>query len=82
MIVARALRALTRQMKWTQLRYSPIDASVWSVIGRLYFFAETKGICTQAVKIYPDELGDGTVQEEFLKAMMLGISSNSALDPA
>ena len=81
-IVARALRALTRQMKWTQLRYGQIDAPVWGAIGRLYFFAETKGICTEVLKIYPDEEGDGTVQVEFLKAVILGISSNNGLDPA
>ena len=48
-IVARALRALTLQMKWTLLSYSPVDVRIWGEVGRLYFFAETKAIATQTV---------------------------------
>jgi hypothetical protein len=78
-IVARALRALTMQMKWTLLSYSPVDVRVWGEVGRHYFFAENKEIATAPVEIYPGE--HGTVQQEFLKAMMLGVSANHGLNP-
>ena len=80
--VARGLRALTLQLKWTLLRYDPIDTNVWAAVGRLYLVSETRGICTESVRIYPDAHGQGTVQGEFLKAMMLGVSSNNGLNPA
>jgi len=78
-IVARALRALTMQMKWTLLSYSPVDVRVWGEVGRHYFFAENKDIATVPVEIYPGE--PGTVRQEFLKAMMLGVSANHGLNP-
>ena len=80
-IIARALRALTVQLKWVLLRYGPIDDRVWGELGRLYHFAETKGMATTAIGIYPGAHGQGTVQQEFLKAMMLGVSSTDGLTP-
>jgi len=80
-VVARALRALTLQMRWTQLSYSPVDVRVWGEVGRLYFFAENKQIATETIEIYPGAHGQGTVQQEFLKAMMLGVSANYGLNP-
>ena len=79
-IVARALRALTLQMRWMLLRYSPVDVRVWGEIGRLYYFAENKKIATETIEIYPGAHGQGTVQQEFLKAMMLGVSANHGLN--
>lgn len=79
-IVARALRALALQMKWRLLSYSPVEVRVWGEVGRLYFFAETKKIATAAIEIYPGAHGHGTVQQEFLKAMMLGVSANHGLN--
>ena len=80
-IVARALRALTLQMKWMLLRYSPVDVRVWGEVGRHYFFAENKEIATETIEIYPGAHGQGTVQQEFLKAMMFGVSANHGLNP-
>ncbi len=80
-IVARALRALTLQLKWTLLSYSPVDGRIWGEIGRLYFFAETRGFTIEPIAIYPGAHGQGTVREEFLKAMMLSVSSTGGLTP-
>jgi hypothetical protein len=80
-IAARALRALTLQLKWSSLRYGPVDDRVWGELGRLYLFAETKGFAATPVDIYPGAHGKGTVQEEFLKALMLGVSSTDGLTP-
>jgi hypothetical protein len=80
-IIARALRALTLQLKWILLHYGPIDDRMWSDLGRLYLFAEAKGMTTAPVEIYPGAHGQGTVQNEFLKALMLGVSSTDGLTP-
>lgn len=80
-IVARTLRALTLQLKWILVRYGPVDPRVWSDIGRLYQFAEAAGFASNAIAIYPGSHGGGSVKQEFLKAVMLSISSTDGLSP-
>jgi len=82
MVVARALRALTLQLKWQLLRYGPVDQRVWEQMGKLYAYAEERGFATTAVVVYPGKFGESTVQREFLKGMMLNISSTDSLLPA
>jgi hypothetical protein len=80
-IIARALRALTLQLKWGLLRYGPVDDRVWSDIGRLYLFGEAQKLTTTPIAIYPGQHGGGTIQQEFLKALMLSVSSTDGLAP-
>jgi hypothetical protein len=79
-IIARALRALTLQLKWLLLRYGPIDDRLWSELGRLYHFAETQRNAMATVEVYPGAHGRSSVRHEFLKAMMLGVSSTDGLN--
>ena len=80
-IIARAIRIATLRLKWGLLRYGPIEPGIWSELGRLYQFAETKDITAVTVEIYPGPHGQGTVREEFLKALMLAVSSLDGLAP-
>ena len=80
-IVARTLRALTLQLKWILVRYGPVESRVWSDIGRLYQFAEASGFADHPVAIYPGAHGGGSVRQEFLKALMLGVSATDGLSP-
>ena len=80
-IVARALRALTLQLKWSALRYGPVDDRVWGELGRLFLFAESKRFAATPIDIYPGAHGQGSVEQEFLKALMLGVSSTDGLTP-
>jgi len=81
LMVARALRALTLQLKWSLLRYGPVEAGVWAEIARLYQIAEKRGFTDSAIAIYPSSHGGGTVKGEFLKALMLSASSLDGLSP-
>jgi hypothetical protein len=81
-VVARAMRALTLQLKWQLLRYGPIDDRIWGEIGSLYQFAETRYFVTDDIAVYPGAHGASSVQVEFLKAAMLGVSSTDGLAPA
>ena len=78
-ITARALRALTLQLKWSLVRYGPIEPRVWSELARLYQSAEQQGIAEGETAIYPGAHGGGTVRREFLKALMLSASSTDGL---
>jgi len=82
MVVARALRALALQLKWQLLRYGPVDQRVWGEMGRLFAYAEEKGFAASPVVVYPGKFGESTVQREFLKGVMLNISSTDSLLPA
>jgi len=80
-IVARTLRALTLQLKWILVRYGPVDPRVWSDIGRLYQVAEAVGFADNVIAVYPGAHGGGSVRQEFLKALMLSVSSTDGLSP-
>jgi len=60
-IVLGALRAFAQQLKWQQLRYGPIDPSVWAQMNRIYLVAETRGIAE--------------AKTEYLKAAMFSAAS-------
>jgi hypothetical protein len=80
-IVARALRALTLQLKWRLLRYGPVESRVWAELARLYLNSEQKGFTDSAIAVYPGAHGASTVKREFLKAMMFTASSPEGLPP-
>lgn len=80
-IVARAIRAFAMQVKWTMLRYGPFEPRLWASIGELYLYAEAGGYTTTPITIYSGVLGGGTVQQEYLKIMMLWASSADVLSP-
>ena len=82
MVVARALRALTLQLKWQLLRYGPVEKRIWEQMGKLYAHAEESGYAGAPVVVYPGKFGESTVQREFLKGVMLNISSTDSLLPA
>jgi hypothetical protein len=80
-VIARALRTLTLQLKWALLRYGPLDGRIWGELGRLYLFAETHNLGELPVSIYPGPHGGGTIKQEFLKALMLSVSATDGLAP-
>jgi hypothetical protein len=80
-MVARGLRALTLQLKWTLLRYGLVEPRIWSEIARLYQLAEAAGFADSMVAVYPGSHGQSSARREFLKAMMLSASSTDGLTP-
>lgn len=80
-IVARGLRALTLQLKWTLLRYGLAEPRIWSELSRLYQLAEAGGFADDVIAVYPGSHGQSSVRQEFLKAMMISASSTDGLAP-
>lgn len=81
LLLTRALRALAAQVKWTYVRYGPMDESVWGVIAKVYAVAETGKFAQSPVTLYPGVPGESTPEKEFLKAVMLSASSPDSLLP-
>jgi hypothetical protein len=80
-IMARALRALTLQLKWALFRYGPVEPRIWGTIAGLYRLAEQRGVADGVIPVYPGEPRRSTLQREFLKAVMLAASSPDGLLP-
>ncbi len=80
-IVARAIRALRLELKWSLLRRGPVDQVLWQLAGALYSFAEQSNFATENLKVYPDAKELSSVQHEYLQALMLGISATNSLPP-
>lgn len=81
-IAGRALRGLALQIKWTLLRYGLVEDRIWRDLGRTYLFTEGQGYAGQRIAIYPGLHGESSAREEFLKALMLAVSSPDSLPPA
>jgi hypothetical protein len=79
-VLVRTLRSLGQQLKWMHLRYGPLDLSVWSVVNKVYAFAESRKVATTAVVAYPGGQ-ESTPQREYLKAAIFTASSPDSLLP-
>jgi len=77
--LARALRALRLQVKWTLLRYATPEQRIWNEMAGLYTFAESNGVADEKVVFYPGKYI--TVKQEFVKGLMIAASSNDSLRP-
>jgi hypothetical protein len=80
-IMARALRAMTFQLKWALFRYGPVEPRIWGAIAGLYRLAEQRGVADGVILVYPGEPARSSVQREFLRAVMLAASSPDGLLP-
>jgi hypothetical protein len=83
LLVVRTLRALSQQIKWLHLRYGPMDPAIWRVLNGVYAFAEAQGIAdTRVPAVYPGVTGESTPRQEFIRALMLNVSSPDSLLPS
>ena len=80
-LLARAMRAQTLQIKWILMRYGYVDDGYWHAVAGLYRHAESGGFLDAVVDIYGGAHGRGSVRQEFLRALMLGVSSTGGLSP-
>ncbi len=80
-LIARAMRAQMLQIKLIMMRYGYVHDRYWQTIARLHNFAEAGGFLDEAAEIYGGAHGRGTVRQELLRALMLGVSSTGGLSP-
>jgi hypothetical protein len=80
-IAGRALRACGAQLKWSLLRYGPVDRQIWENLARLYTAAEALGFGPWLLNLYRSEKRETTAEREFLRPLMLAVSSPDGLLP-
>jgi hypothetical protein len=80
-IAGRALRAYAAQLKWSLLRYGPVERGLWDQLARLYAAAEALGFAPWLLTLYRGERRDTSTEREFLRPMMLAVSAPDGLLP-
>jgi len=78
-LAVRAMRAVAQQVKWLHLRYGPVHAELWRLLNGLYSFAESRDLLDTIVAAAGG--GETTPRREYLKAVLLDISSPDSLLP-
>lgn len=81
LLAVRAMRALGAQCKWQRARYRVPDERLWGEIYRLYQLAETKKFARISVLPYPGSTHQTTLQQEFLRCLMLETAAPDSLVP-
>jgi hypothetical protein len=80
-IAGRALRASGGQLKWSLLRYGPVERDLWEQVARLYTASEALGFAPWLLSLYRGEKRETTAEREFLRPLMLAVSSPDGLLP-
>lgn len=80
-IVCRAMRACAGQLKWSLLRYGPIEQRVWRDLGGLYVLAEALQFAQTTLWVYRGARGESSPERELLRALMLAVSAPDGLLP-
>jgi hypothetical protein len=84
-VVARAMRLQVSQIKWILMRYGYVSDVHWTTVAKLYGYAESGTFLDETMELYDadhsGEQGRGAVRQEFLHALMLGVSSTGGLSP-
>ena len=80
-ISCRLLSAYVAQIKWGHFRHEQPARSLWERVGRAYLDADEAKYATKVVALYSALSGNASVEQEFLRAAVLGSSSLEALQP-
>lgn len=81
LLICRALNAIKSQYKWAHLYAGLIEESIWKRLYWLYAYAEKIGITHHEIALYPAYEHLTSVNQEFLKTLMITASSPDALAP-
>lgn len=81
LIGARAMRLGVAQVKWSLLRYRRVQPTLWREICELYRFAESGGFAKTRMPIHGAATHRSSVEEEFLKALLLAVTNPESLRP-
>ncbi len=81
LMVVRSMRAYAEQNKLLYIRYRPMDAKIWDGLSKLYFFGEANALFHNLLIPYQHEAAPTTAYKEFLRAVIMNISTPDKLLP-
>lgn len=80
-ISVRLLRALSEQMQLSMMRYAEVEQTIWIRLCNCYVFTVDSQMADKMVIAYPQQTIQTTPHYEFLRTVMLYISSPATLAP-
>ena len=78
----RAMRGLRQELRWTLLRCGQVEARLWQDAARIYRMAESRDFAREEVAAHPGQNKYSSVEREFVKMLLLAVSSPNSLPPA
>ena len=81
LIAARLIAARGQQLKWIVLRYGQVGEELWRALGLTYLAADADGYAQKPVQLYPGQATMTSVQQQYLRALVVASSSMDSLVP-
>lgn len=80
-IVCRAMRALSAELKWSMMAYGPSDPTLWGRMGALFVIAEQARIEDEPCLLLEDGEAETSIRQEYLRALMFAMAGVDTLTP-
>lgn len=80
-VSVKLLRSLTEQMQLSMMRYAEVDPSIWIQLCSCYTYVMNEKLADTNVIAYPKQTNQTNPHHEFIRAVMLYISSPATLAP-
>ncbi len=77
----RAIRTLSRFLKWRAIRYLKPGQNIWMGLHKLYLIAETHGFHQSKIRVYPQSPSTSTCEAAYLHTMMFDLANSGTLYP-
>lgn len=81
LIASRLIAALGGVLKWQQFHYGVVHGNLWLRLGRALSVAESNGLATKSLALYPYQPGMSSPQQEFIKVVAFQAASMDSLLP-
>jgi hypothetical protein len=81
LVTVRAIRTLSRFLKWRAIRYLQPGQNIWMGLHRLYLVAETHGFHQSKITAYPQSALTTTCESTYLHVLLFDLANTGTLYP-
>jgi hypothetical protein len=81
LVTLRAIRTLSRFLKWRAIRYLQPGKNIWAGLHKLYLVAETHGFHQSKLTLYPQSAATSTCESAYLHVLMFDLANTGTLYP-
>ena len=80
-VTLRAIRTLSRFLKWRAIRYLKPGQNIWTGLHKLYLVAETHGFHQNKLTVYPQSPVTSSCESAYLQVLMFDLANSGTLYP-
>ena len=81
LVTLRAIRTLSRFLKWRAIRYLQPGQNIWMGLHKLYLVAETHGFQQNKLTLYPHSTATPSCESAYLHILMFDLANTGTLYP-